>query len=150
MICKGDFTYGDDYFLLIIGVILKIIKSIIIFFTSSNDHQKDLIYHEEPADNKPPELRYKNAVYISFRRKVYLAFVAFKEVGYNIVWNLAGDGFIRYEGDISSEGSEQYSVMVYHDDKNLFKLKDPYVIMVSYSFILKDMIIIITKKFLNI
>lgn len=73
MICERDFTYGDDYFLLIIGVILKIIKSIIIFFTSSNDHQKDLIYHEEPADNKPPELRYKNAVYISSRRKVYLA-----------------------------------------------------------------------------
>lgn len=98
----------------------------IIFFTRSNDHQKDLIYHEEPADNKPLELRYKNSVYISFRRKVYLAFVAFKEVSEylnNYLYKVAKIPGIGHSVDIIE--NTQFGVyscsIVVSNNKNLYE-----------------------------
>lgn len=123
----------------------------IIFFTRSNDHQKDLIYHEEPADNKPLELRYKNSVYISFRRKVYLAFVAFKEVSEylnNYLYKVAKIPGIGHSVDIIE--NTQFGVyscsIVVSNNKNLYR-RLKYMVNLKYlnsylkklrAYILKD------------
>ena len=123
-------------FLLIIWIAFKILKGIfsflLLFFSSGNDETTQTY-----IKNKEPELKYKNAVYISFRRKVYKAFETFQKDGYPAIWDSDLDGFFILESDSLSEGVEIYSVNVEFDEKNLLKLKDPYYVMVSYGIVFK-------------
>ena len=125
-------------FLLIIWLFLTIIKKILLFLFGHNNNQKTSAYNVESDGNKPPDLKYKNAVYISFRRKVYKAFETLKKEGYFVTWDLDGDGFLVPGSDSLSEGSEIYAVAVHFDDKNIFGLKDPYYILVTCGVLFRN------------
>lgn len=117
-------------------VLFKILKFILWFLSIlfSPDDNKTTPTHSEPVvEEKEPELKYKNAVYISFRRKVYKAFEAYKRAGENVVWDLEADGFSFSDGSSISEGSEVYQVMVRRDNDNSFGLPDPYYVRIIYS-----------------
>ena len=109
--------------------------------SNSNNNQEPVIENtsnpiedsEPVVEEKEPELKYKNAVYISFRRKVYKAFEAYKRAGENVVWDLEADGFSYPIGSSMSEGREVYQVMVRRDNDNSFGLADPYYIRIVYS-----------------
>lgn len=121
-------------FLLIIWLFLTIIKKIFLFLFRSNNNKKTSSYNVGPVDNKPSKLKYKNEVYISFRNKVQKAFESYKKSGHNIIWDSAADGFIISENNLPpSDGSEMYGVKVHYDDQNLFKLEDPFYILVTYG-----------------
>lgn len=121
-------------FLLIIGLFLKIIKRILLFLFGHNNNQKTSVYNVGSVDNKPSDLKYKNKVYISFRNKVQKAFESYKKSGHNVIWDSDADGFFIIEGDLPpSDGSEMYAVKVHYDDQNLFKLSDPFYILVTYG-----------------
>lgn len=124
-------------FLLIIGLFLKIIKKILLFLFGHNN-QKTSAYNVGSVENKPSELKYKNEVYVSFRTKVQKAFESYKKSGHNIIWDSEADGFTLSENNLPpSDGSELYSVKVLYDDQNLFKLKDPFYILVTYGILFK-------------
>lgn len=121
-------------FLLIIWLFLTIIKKIFLFLFGHNNNQKTSAHNVGSVDNKPSDLKYKNEVYISFRTKVQKAFESYKNSGHNILWDSDGDGFTLSENNLPpSDGSEIYSVKVLYDDQNLFKLKDPFYILVTYG-----------------
>ena len=121
-------------FLLIIGLFLKIIKMILLFLSGNNNNKKNSAYIVGSDGNWPPTLKYKNEVYISFRTKVEKAFESYKKSGHNILWDSDGDGFTLSENNLPpSNGSEIYSVKVLYDDQNLFKLEDPFYILVTYG-----------------
>lgn len=121
-------------FLLIIWLFLTIIKKIFLFLFRSNNNKKTSSYNVGPVDNKPSELKYKNEVYISFRNKVQKAFESYKKSGHNIIWDSETDGFTLSENNLPpSNGSELYSVKVVYDNQNLFKLEDPFYILVTYG-----------------
>ena len=121
-------------FLLILWLILKILKGIFSFlFGGSRNNQKTSTYNAASVDNKPSELKYKNEVYISFRTKVEKAFESYKESGHNIMWDSEADGFIMSENNSPTDGGIMYAVKVHYDDQNLFKLKDPFYILVTYG-----------------
>ena len=104
-------------------------------FSSSNAKNS---YSEEFVKNKEPDLKYKNAVYISFRRKLYKAFETLKKEGYAVTWDLDADGFFVPGGNSLSEGSEIYEAAVHFDDKNALELKDPYVITATCGVLFKN------------
>jgi hypothetical protein len=121
-------------FLLILWLILKIIKGIFSFLFGGSSDKKTSTYNVASADNKPSKLKYKNEVYISFRNKVQKAFESYKKSGQNIMWDSEFDGFTLSENSLPpSNGSELYSVKVLYDDQNLFKLEDPFYILVTYG-----------------
>lgn len=123
-------------FLLILWLILKILKGIFSFLFGGSSDKKTSSYNVGSVDNKPSELKYKNEVYISFRNKVQKAFESYKESGHNIIWDSEADGFIMSENNLPpSDGSEMYGVKVHYDDQNLFKLKDPFYILVTYGIV---------------
>ena len=86
-------------------------------------------------DILPPDLKYNNEVYISFRNKVRKAYESFKkpEYEYCIKWNSDIDGYSIFDSDFPSVGDQIYSVGVYYDYQNIFKLNDPFFILVSYG-----------------
>ena len=121
-------------FLLILWLILKILKGIFSFLFGGSSDKKTSSYNLGSVDNKPSKLKYKNEVYISFRNKVQKAFESYKKSGHNIIWDSEADGFIMSENNLPpSDGSEMYGVKVHYDDQNLFKLKDPFYILVTYG-----------------
>lgn len=121
-------------FLLILWLILKILKGIFSFLFGGSSDKKTSSYNVGSVDNKPSDLKYKNEVYISFRTKVEKAFESYKNSGQNILWDSETDGFTLSENNLPpSDGSEFYSVKVIYDDQNLFKLKDPFYILVTYG-----------------
>lgn len=61
-------------FLIIIWLFLTIIKKILMFLFGHNNNQKTSAYNVESDSSKSPDLKYKNAVYTSFKDKVYKAF----------------------------------------------------------------------------
>lgn len=125
-------------FLLILWLILKILKGIFSFLFGGSSDKKTSAYNVGSVDNKPSELKYKNEVYVSFRTKVQKAFESYKKSGYNIIWDSEADGFTLSENNLPpSDGSELYSVKVLYDDQNLFKLKDPFYILVTYGILFK-------------
>lgn len=121
-------------FLLILWFILKILKGIFSFLFGGSSDKKTSSYNVGSVDNKPSDLKYKNGVYISFRTKVQKAFESYKSSGQNVIWDSDADGFFIIEGDLPpSDGSGIYAVKVHYDDQNLFKLKDPFYILVTYG-----------------
>lgn len=86
-------------------------------------------------DILPPDLKYNNEVYISFRNKVRKAYESFKkpEYEYCIKWNSDIDGYSIFDSDFPSVGDQIYSVGVHYDYQNIFKLNDPFFILVSYG-----------------
>lgn len=103
------------------------------------EYNMSTIENSEPVvEEKEPELKYKNAVYISFRRKVYKAFESYKRAGdKKVTWNSEKDGFSIIYGGERLLGSERYEVIVCHDKDNLLGLADPYYITISYTFAFK-------------
>ena len=120
-------------FLLILWLILKILKGIFSFLFGGSSDKKTSTYNVASADNKPSKLKYKNEVYISFRNKVQKAFESYKSSGQNVIWDPDADGFFILESNSPSDGSEVYAVKVHYDDQNLFKLSDPFYILVTYG-----------------
>lgn len=139
---------GAIIFYLVLRLIFKILNGIYSsLFDSNNDQEpviedtsnpvedsEPVVKNKEPVvEEKEPELKYKNAVYISFRRKVYRAYESYKRAGENVVWDLEADGFSYSNGQSMSEGREVYQVMVRRDNDNSFGLADPYYIRMVYS-----------------
>jgi hypothetical protein len=118
-------------------VLIKILKFIFWVLFSTDDNKTTSTHSEAVVEEKEPELKYKNAVYISFRRKVYKAFEAYKKDGYIAIWDSDLDGFIIPGSNSLSAGAEIYSINVEFDEKNLLQLKDPYYVMVSYGIVFK-------------
>lgn len=120
-------------FLLILWLILKILKGIFSFLFGGSSDKKTSGYNVGSIDNKPSDLKYKNEVYISFRTKVQKAFESYKSSGQNVIWDPDADGFFILESNSPSDGDRMYAVKVHYDDQNLFKLKDPFYILVTYG-----------------
>ena len=89
-------------------------------------------------DNEPSDLKYDNEVYMSFRDKVKKAYESYKESGHNIEWNSDIDGFILSEACLPTGDRLVYMVNVVCDDQKLFKLDNPFRIIVSYGRILEN------------
>lgn len=102
------------------------------------ENKKTLVESKESIiKKKEPELKYKNAVYISFRKKVYKAYEEYKRAGDKVTWDSEKDGFRIIYGGERLLGSEAYEVNVCHDDGNLLGLANPYYILISYTFAIK-------------
>ena len=101
------------------------------------ENKKTLVESKESAvKNSLVRFKYENEVYKSFVNKVYNAFEAYKSQKVDrqrVFWETEDDGFTVV---ISSaiKSSEVYNVNVCYDEDNLFGLKDPYYIKISYSF----------------
>ena len=118
-------------------IFFKILKFILWVLFSTDDNKTTTTHSEPVAENKMPELKYKNAVYISFVRKVYRAYESYKRAGDKVTWKPEIDGFrVLYRESMLTD-SVLYEVVVCHDDDNVFNLKDPYYIKISYKFSLK-------------
>ena len=125
-------------FLIIIWLFLTIIKKILMFLFGHNNNQKTSAYNVESDGSKSPDLKYKNAVYTSFKDKVYKAFETLKKEEYPVTWALDDAGFIVPISGSIFEGSEVYETSVRFDDKNRFTSKDPYYILVAYGVLFKN------------
>ena len=119
--------------LLILFGIYKILKGIISFLFGSNSNSDKITFSDVMDDDGPSELKYNNEVYISFRNKVQKAYERFKQSGYKIVWDSDIDGFYIFEDKLPSDGTSMYAVEVHYDDQNIFKLNDPFYILVTYG-----------------
>lgn len=86
-------------------------------------------------DIVPPDLKYNNEVYISFRNKVRKAYESLKKSEYRISWESDMDGFVIVENDSPLIGDTVYAVNVRHDDQKLLELNDPFYIVGSYGII---------------
>ena len=86
-------------------------------------------------DIEPPDLKYNNEVYISFRNKVRKAYESLKKSEYRISWESDMDGFVIVENDSPLIGDTVYAVNVRHDDQKLLELNNPFYIVVSYGII---------------
>lgn len=135
--------------LFVLWLIFKILKGIISFLFGSNSNKetssqtvedidsnsnKETSNHDEGTiDDKLSDLKYDNEVYISFRNKVQKAYESYKKSGYRVSWDSDNDGFLMFDNDSASVGGLIYEINVRHDDRNIFKLDDPFYIVVSYG-----------------
>ena len=117
--------------LFVLWLISKIFKGILSFLFGSSSNENTPTH--KLFDDMPSDLKYKNEVYISFRNKVQKAYKSFKQSGYKISWDSDIDGFYIFEDDFPSDGSSMYAVEVHYDDQNIFKLNDPFYILVTYG-----------------
>lgn len=94
---------------------------------------------ESVAENNMPKFKYNNEVYISFTKKTYKAFEAFKAIGENVNWVAEKDGFrlIRETGKFVNPEAvrayECFEAFVYRDDDNELDLTDPYYLCITYN-----------------
>lgn len=122
-------------------VLFKILKFIFWFLSVlfSPDDNKTTTTHSKPVVKEDEsELKYKNAVYISFRDKVHKAFEVLKKEEYPVRWTLDDCGFIVPISGSIFEGSEIYEASVRFDDKNRFTSKDPYYLLLAYGVLFKE------------
>lgn len=119
---EGKEIYGD-----------KIKNAEFSFISGSNSDKENYSQILEATDEKPSDLKYNNEVYISFRNIVQKAYESYKKSGYIIAWDSNMDGFLVLEDGSISDGSSAYSVTVHYDDRNRYKLDDPFYILVVYD-----------------
>ena len=119
---NGEDVYGD-----------KIKNEKFSFISGSNSDKENYSQILEATDEKPSDLKYNNEVYISFRNIVQKAYESYKKSGYIIAWDSDMDGFLVLEDGSLSDGSSAYAVKVHYDDRNLYKLDDPFYILVTYD-----------------